>query len=333
MRTLPALAFHPALTLALAGLVALATPSVSLAQDGSGEAAMFARLNELRTREGLPALSRDARLDAAARVHTEEMATRGELLHVSDTTGTPIDRANAAGVTDATDLAENVAMHFTLDDAQASLEASSAHLTNMLGPRATHVGLSAIVTANGIYVTQLFAHLPGAPAAAAAAEVAPEAAVTAPVEAAAAVAPTLPSLPSGPAPSGSVVLPPDPSGVVHVPAPAPGVTGYWICANDARGGRWYYYPVRPGMTGALSPDLSVTGSPPGYGPTCSGAGLPAGSSTYGSSPPPPAYGSSPPPSGYYGPRPGYVTPPPAAGRVLITPWGSVRVETRPRRRR
>lgn len=332
MRTLPALALRPLLTLAVLTLalgIALGAPSLTLAQDGSGEAAMFARLNELRTREGLPALSRDARLDAAARVHTEEMATRGELMHVSDTTGTPIDRANAAGVTDASDLAENVAMHFTLDDAQASLEASSAHLTNMLGPRATHVGLSAIVTANGIYVTQLFAHLP---VAAVAAEPTPEPAVEAAPLEAAAVAPVLPPTTPAPASAGAVVLPPDPSGVVRVPAPAPGVTGYWICANDARGGRWYYYPVRPGMTGALSPDLSVTGSPPGYGPTCTGAGLPAGSSTYGSSPPPPAYGSSPPPSGYYGPRPGYVTPPPA-GRVLITPWGSVRVETRPRRRR
>jgi hypothetical protein len=72
------------------------------------------------------------------------------------------------------------------------------------------------------------------------------------------------------------------------------------------------------MTGALSADLSVSGPPPGYAAdSCGGAtggaraAVPPGSSTYGTRPTAPA-GST--------------------GRDIITPWGTVRVETRPRRR-
>ncbi len=286
---------------------------VAEAQGTSPESSMLERINVLRTQQGLSPLVRDPRLDAAARVHTEEMAMRGELMHVSETTGTPIDRARAAGI-EASDIAENVAMHHTIEEAQASLEGSAAHLTNMLGARATHVGLAAISAGSGIYVTQIFGHIDAPPA--------PPVAAAPPTEGGSVIAvdapvPTAPA-PAEPAPpvaapveaarvpvaggGTAIVVPPDPSGVVRVPPPAPGVSGYWICAADARGGRWYYYPVRPGVSGPVSPDLSVTGSPPGYGPTCT--------TSVGAAPPPAAA--------------------PSTGRVLITPWGSVRVETRRR---
>jgi len=275
---------------------------------------MLERINAIRAEQGLTPLLRDARLDTAARVHTEEMATRGELMHVSSTTGTPIDRAHTAGI-DATDIAENVAMHHTVEEAQASLEGSAAHLTNMLGARATHVGLAAISSSSGIYVTQIFGHLDGpapAPAVAPPTSAPPTSPLptSAPADSGSVIAVDVPVAPAAPVEAArvpvagggtAIVVPPDPSGVVRVPAPAPGVTGYWICAADSRGGRWYYYPVRPGVSGPVTPDLSVTGSPPGYGTTC----------TSSASAPPPAPG-------------------PSTGRVLITPWGSVRVETRRR---
>jgi uncharacterized protein YkwD len=299
-----------ALSLLLFALLAGASMAGSAQAQGTGpETSMLERINAIRAEQGLTPLVRDGRLDAAARVHTEEMATRGELMHVSDTTGTPIDRARAAGI-DASDIAENVAMHHTVEEAQASLEGSAAHLTNMLGARATHVGLAAISAASGIYVTQIFGHLdvPAAPAVAptpAPTESGSVIAVDVPV-----TAPVAPPAPAAPVEAArvpvagggtAIVVPPDPSGVVRVPAPAPGVSGYWICAADPRGGRWYYYPVRPGVSGPVAADLSVTGSPPGYGTTCT---------TSASAPPPAAS--------------------PSTGRVLITPWGSVRVETRRR---
>jgi hypothetical protein len=314
MRTVAA-----SLLVAVSLLFGLGISATAGAQASGPEATMLVAINALRAEQGLPALIRDPRLDAAARVHTEEMASRGELMHVSSTTGTPIDRAHAAGIAEATDIAENVAMHVTVEQAQDSLEASPPHLTNMLGLRATHVGLAALSAGSGIYVTQVFAHLdvpaPAEPAAAAPAE-GSVLAMDVPV-APAPVAPVAPAPPSEPpaaeppqtvatAGGTAMVVPPDPSGVVRVPAPAPGVTGYWICAADARGGRWYYYPVRPGYSGTLSPDLSVTGSPPGYGTTCTATA--PGARTYGSTPPPASA--------------------PGSSRLLITPWGSVRVETR-----
>jgi uncharacterized protein YkwD len=290
-------------------LTLLAAPSLAAAQ-GSPEAALLARINELRAGAGLSPLLEDPRLDAAAASHTVEMAARGELFHVSETSGTPIDRARAAGI-ESTDLAENVAMHGTLEDAQASLEASEAHLANMLGPRATHVGLSVVAAGGGVYVTQLFAHL-DAGSAPVPSEPAPSAPAAAPL-----AAPPAASSAGAALPGGAVVVPPDPSGVVRVPAPAPGVTGYWVCAASRTGSRWYYYPVRPGMTGALAADLSVSGPPPGYAPeSCGGTGTSAG-----------ARAAVPPGSRSYGTSP---RGPDGASRTIITPWGTLRVETRPR---
>lgn len=295
-------------------LTLLAAPSLAAAQ-GSPEAALLARINELRTGAGLTPLLEDARLDAAAASHTVEMAGRGELFHVSETSGTPIDRARAAGV-ESTDLAENVAMHGTLEDAQASLEASEAHLANMLGPRATHIGLSVVAASGGVYVTQLFARLDAGSAPAEATPSLPMAAPPASVPPTAAAGPGV-GVPPAALPGGAVVVPPDPSGVVRVPAPAPGVTGYWVCAASRTGSRWYYYPVRPGMTGALAADLSVSGPPPGYAPeSCGGTGTSAG-----------ARAAVPPGSRSYGSTP---RGPDGASRTIITPWGTVRVETRPR---
>lgn len=325
--------------IALLLLVTLAAlPGWAAAQDGP-EATMLARINQLRADAGLTPLARDSRLDSAARAHTGDMASRAELFHVSASGETPIDRAHAAGIESA-DIAENVAMHHTLEQAQASLEASSAHLANMVSARSTHVGLSAITVSGGVYITQLFARLDVPAVAAAPPPSSSDSVVALDVPVAPAVPDTItpgtggaaavaPQVTDTPAPAaapeatgGAVVLPPDPSGVVRVPAPAPGVSGYWICAVDRRSSRWYYYPVRPGATGPLTADLSVSGPPPGYGdgPCTASAtagattSVPPGSSTYGSRPPPAA------------------APPPSGGRTMITPWGTVRVETRPRRR-
>ncbi len=131
-------------------LVWVAAPAA--AQSPTDE--LFERLNEIRAANELPPLVRDTRLDGAATAHATEMATLSSLFHVSETSGSPLDRARAAGV-DSSDIAENVAMHDSALEAQASLEASSSHLTNMLGPTFTHVGLGVVATGSGTYITEL----------------------------------------------------------------------------------------------------------------------------------------------------------------------------------
>ncbi len=150
----------PRFTLALLAASALfSLPATGVAQDDTtGEDAMLVRLNELRAAQGMAPLVRDEHLDAAARRHSHDMADRGQLMHVSDTTGTPTDRVHAAGV--ATDeIAENVAMHHDTAQAEATLEASAPHLANILNPRFTHVGLASILHGDGTYVTQVFGRI------------------------------------------------------------------------------------------------------------------------------------------------------------------------------
>lgn len=124
--------------------------------DAAGEQEMLARINAMRTAQGLAPLSRHEALDAAARAHSSDMATQGALTHVSESTGTPADRVRAAGVIAAT-VAENVALHRTTADAHEALIGSEAHRANMMSSDVTHVGLAALRTERGVYVTQVFA--------------------------------------------------------------------------------------------------------------------------------------------------------------------------------
>lgn len=154
-------------------LASLLATGIAAAQDfdSAGEQQMLARINAMRAAQQLGPLTRNDGLDAAARAHCQDMAAQGALTHVSQTSGTPADRARAAGVT-ATTIAENVALHRTAEAAHEALLASEAHRANMMSADITHVGLAALRTPQGVYVTQVFAAIaPPAPPAVAAAPV------------------------------------------------------------------------------------------------------------------------------------------------------------------
>jgi len=145
-------------------IAALSISGVALAQDfdAEGEEAMLNRINALRVEHSLAPLGRMAELDAVARGHSTDMAGRGALAHVSETTGTPDDRVRNAGI-GASTIAENVALHRDTASAHAALLESAPHRANILNPEVTHVGLGSVRTAQGVYVTQLFAAVPTAP--------------------------------------------------------------------------------------------------------------------------------------------------------------------------
>ena len=73
-----------------------------------------------RVSVGLPALQRDARLDAVARTHAERMAHDHQLAHDAGD-GDPVDRLRAAGL-EARDVGENVAHARTVALAQRAHE-------------------------------------------------------------------------------------------------------------------------------------------------------------------------------------------------------------------
>jgi hypothetical protein len=250
--------------LLLALLLPLMGAATASAQqnDPEGEAAMLARINELRAEAGVNALERDPRLDSAARTHSVDMAWHQMVEHVSPRTGTPADRVNATGV-EASGLAENVSFNHTAAQAQEGLEASGPHRQNMVAAGMTHVGLSVVYADSGVYATQVFASLASAEEDAAnddADDAEEEEAV-----------PTMPPPAPVPAPA------PPPPPVADQPAQqhqqqqqqqsqpiavsnGQRIVGYWVLSA----GRWYYYPMppnaRPGQR--LTPDLSVTGGPP-----------------------------------------------------------------------
>ncbi len=259
--------------------------SAQQAFDLNGADTMLGRINALRVAEGLAPLERSADLDQAAQVHSADMARRGELSHVSPSTGTPADRVRETGVS-ATMIAENVAMHRDVDSAFQALVQSDAHRANMLSPDVTHLGVSALRTPDGVYVTQVFAILaapeppPPPPPSREVIQTAPVPArqpapvVVPPVQPAPPVA-VQPAAPAAP-PVAAVPrqLPGTPGATLTVQDGSQGIVvvqrhpqsqeieGYWVYGSA----RWWYYPRPAGVqAGAqLQPDLSVAGPPPGF---------------------------------------------------------------------
>ncbi|MFK7988736.1 MAG: CAP domain-containing protein [Sandaracinaceae bacterium] len=266
----------------LVGLLVHVPSAAAQDFDQGGEAQMLARINEMRSSQNLGPLVRHPALDAASRAHCSDMATQQELTHVSQSSGAPGDRVQAAGLT-ASNVAENVAHHRTTEEAHAALVASDAHRGNMLAEGATHVGLAALRTPRGIYLTQVFATVgsaaPAAPAPSSSAVTiipapAPEPApLIAPGASAPVAAPGAPQAPvarvapavNAPAnPNVHLEEQPGSNGTVVFERPGPGgpITAYWVYGN----GRWWYYPLPPGAQPGmhLEHDPSVQGPPPGY---------------------------------------------------------------------
>lgn len=142
-------------------------PAVLVAQapavDRDGEADMLARINALRAEAGAPPLVRHDGLDDAARVHSLDLASHGQLVHVSPRTGDPNARARAAGVSSLR-IAQNIARHATTAGALESIVSSAPHRAQLLDSGFTHVGLASVAGAEGVYVTQVLAQLAPLPA-------------------------------------------------------------------------------------------------------------------------------------------------------------------------
>lgn len=265
------------LTALLGASTAFAQPrrQAAVAFDDGGEAAMIARINQMRAEADLAPLQRHPGLDEAARAHSRDMARHSELVHVSERTGTPAARVQATGVT-ASRIGENIAKHATTAGAFEAILNSPAHRAQLFEEGFTHIGLAALPTSGGTYVTQVMAAIP-APA-----ELPPPAVE----DTALPEAPLPPPAETQPAPSpapeledaadvedldqapqfddGEVPAPPQQTRStprLRVPAGHRHVAGYWVHQQ----GRWWYFPVppnaRPGML--LNPDLSVQGGPPG----------------------------------------------------------------------
>lgn len=117
-------------------------------------------VNRDRRAAGLPDLDADPVLTRMARDHSQDMSDHHFFAHVSPQTGRLLERAEAAGLRFAR-LAENIAVHRNVEEAEAALLRSPGHRKNLLDPTFTRVGIGVVFAVDPrgerrVYVTQNF---------------------------------------------------------------------------------------------------------------------------------------------------------------------------------
>jgi uncharacterized protein YkwD len=116
--------------------------------------AIFCITNQIRSSYGLAPFRRDARLDAAARLHSQDMAARNFFAHTTPEGLTPDDRAAAQGYPSG--VGENIAYGYaTARAVMIGWMASTGHCQNILGA-ARDIGVGTAPSARGGYYTQDF---------------------------------------------------------------------------------------------------------------------------------------------------------------------------------
>lgn len=120
---------------------------------------MLALTNDLRAQNGLAPLVVSATLTTVAATYTETMAVNDWFSHQGPDGSTLGTRADAAGYTGWTYLAENLYKGYYLDSPQSILQAwidSPGHLENMLSPRVTEIGVGCYVRGEYRWCSQEF---------------------------------------------------------------------------------------------------------------------------------------------------------------------------------
>jgi uncharacterized protein YkwD len=128
-------------------------PIPIVAGEAAVEQTVIADTNRERVAAGLPPLKPDARLQAAARLHGQDMVQRGYFAHASDKPGheNPSKRIHRAGALDF-GAAENIAQISSGHAPQQFVigwMASPGHRANILNPAYTHIGVGVVRRADG----------------------------------------------------------------------------------------------------------------------------------------------------------------------------------------
>ncbi len=111
-------------------------------------------VNDIRVKNGLPALKANWELSRVARYKSQDMADRSYFSHTSPTYGSPFQMMKAFGITYRS-AGENIAMGYKTP--QAVVDGwmnSSGHRANILNASFTQIGVGYV--AEGNYWTQMF---------------------------------------------------------------------------------------------------------------------------------------------------------------------------------
>jgi len=144
----------------LALAVAIGAPTLAAAAqqyDDAAEQRLFQLLNQERTRAGLPALEWDARLQRAARKHSQLMAQHRQLSH--DFSGElPLSKRLAAQGIRLNSDAENVAFDQTAEHAHQGFMQSPPHRASIMNPQYNAGGIGVVRQGDRLWITEDFAH-------------------------------------------------------------------------------------------------------------------------------------------------------------------------------
>ena len=128
------------------------------------EASFHEQINGFRASQHLIVLRRLPEIDRVARAHSEDMARRHYLSHVTPEGRNPVDRLYAGGVSGFTLAAENAGMT-SRGDANGEIFQgwlhSADHRRNLVAPPFNATGIGIARAADGtFYYTQLYVTLP-----------------------------------------------------------------------------------------------------------------------------------------------------------------------------
>ena len=120
------------------------------------EAEVIALVNKYREENGIRALAEQSQLTQAARLHSQDMACNQFFSHVSNTSGTLIDRIIIQDYQYSA-VGENIAAgYLTATEVVESWMSNSGHKANLMNPQFTQIGVGYIYVAdsqNGSYWT------------------------------------------------------------------------------------------------------------------------------------------------------------------------------------
>ena len=136
-------------------MLLIAAPALAQTNDPAAAEEMVRFVNQERQSRGLAPLVVDQKLAQAARRHSELMASTGELEHVIGSEARLPQRITGLRF-DAS--GENVALSSSPARAHDGLMHSPGHRANILDPQYNAIGVAVIRTAQGLYITEDFAH-------------------------------------------------------------------------------------------------------------------------------------------------------------------------------
>jgi hypothetical protein len=122
-------------------------PAAARADTVSDEADFVARINALRTSQGLPGFEVHPTLVAKARAWAQTMSEAGRIWHSTLSDGITVDWQK---------LGENVGMGGSVDGLHQAFVASPHHYANLVDDDFRYVGIGIAMSGNTMYVSEVF---------------------------------------------------------------------------------------------------------------------------------------------------------------------------------